>query len=545
MAKTSSARFGSRGRRRLLVLVPLLVVAGVAAYLLLGSTGPEPTFEGPGEEETLNAAAVEELAFVATSEDAGALAQAVVRHDGRDVSDRAEHSDGELRYAPRDLEDGEHEVQITVPDRFGEHSERWVVTVDATPPALEITRPEDPVVFRNRETVVAGTTDPDAELTVAGESVEVDDEGAFEARWDEPPAETIVVEATDPVGNVSREQLELTVLRSRVEVDEIRGVHVTGHAWQHPELRGQVMQMIEDGRINTVQLDLKGEGGRVYHSTDVGLADEMGASFDLYELEDVVDELHDRGVHIVGRIVAFKDPTLGEYAQGNGDMDWLVQTPGGEPYTGQYPCCFASFANDEVVEYNIALAEEAAKAGVDGILWDYVRRPDGDPDSLVVPGLSDDAGGRTLEEAVVDFVAAADERLAPYHVEHGASVYGIAATRPTQIAQDIEGISQHVDYVSPMLYPSHWGPGEYDVADPIRQPYDIVYRSLEEFIEITEASGRARVVPWLEDSNYRAWDRREQVREQIRAAADRDIDEWLMWDPHVDYTVDAYEPAEE
>jgi hypothetical protein len=547
---TSSGPSPAVRRRRLLLAVgAAAVIALIVGTMAFGLSGAEVSFEGP-DEELINQEGLAELAFEATAEPPEALDEATVTLDGEDVTDQAERDGDTLRYVPGELEDGEHEVEITVAGSGGNDSETWTFIVDATPPELEITEPDGGVVFRNQDTVVAGTTDPDAELELEGETVELDGDGAFEVTFDEPPAETLTLTATDAAGNVTTEQLELTVLRTRIEVDEIRGVHVTGNAWLHDGLRGQVIEMIEDGRINTVQLDVKGESGRIYNSTDIDLANEMEASFEFYDLEDVVDELHDMGVHVIARIVAFRDPYLGEWAQDNGRMELLAQTPDGEPYLGQYPCCFLNFAHQEVIDYNIDLAVEAARAGVDGILWDYVRRPDGDPEGLVYEGLAgDDDDAATLEEAVVDFVAEADERIAPYHVEHGASVYGIAATRPTQIAQDIEAMVHHLDYVAPMLYPTHWGPGEYDVADPVRQPYDIIHRSLEAFLDLAEASGRARVVPWLEDSNYPVSlgvsDRGEYVREQIRASADRDVHEWIMWDSHVNYTVDAYDPVDD
>src|SRR5690606_21977316 len=111
------------------------------------------------------------------------------------------------------------------------------------------------------------------------------------------------------------------------------------------------------------------------------------------------------------------------------------------------------------------------------------------------------------------------------------------------IAQDVPALAEHLDYVAPMIYPSHWGPGEYGVAEPIRQPYDIITATLEVWQEATDGR-RARVVPWLEDTNYRAWDRPHQVREQLRATYEHGIEEWLMWDPVVNYTVDAYEPRD-
>jgi hypothetical protein len=91
-----------------------------------------------------------------------------------------------------------------------------------------------------------------------------------------------------------------------------------------------------------------------------------------------------------------------------------------------------------------------------------------------------------------------------------------------------------------MIYPSHWGPGEYGVADPNRQPYDIITATLEVWKAQTDGT-RAGIVPWLEDTNYRAWDRLEQVREQLRAARDQGVDGFMMWDPNVNYTVDAYD----
>ncbi len=49
-----------------------------------------------------------------------------------------------------------------------------------------------------------------------------------------------------------------------------------------------------------------------------------------------------------------------------------------------------------------------------------------------------------------------------------------------------------------MVYPSHWGPGEYGVADPLRQPADIVAASVADFHRLVAGSGAA-VVPWLQD----------------------------------------------
>jgi hypothetical protein len=112
---------------------------------------------------------------------------------------------------------------------------------------------------------------------------------------------------------------------------------------------------------------------------------------------------------------------------------------------------------------------------------------------MTFPGLKG-----TPERAIVEFLAESRAALAPTGAFLGASVFGVAATRPTEVAQDIPRMAREVDYIAPMLYPSHWGPGEYDVDDPNAEPYKIVRRSTADFVKQVSGSG-ARVVNWLQD----------------------------------------------
>jgi hypothetical protein len=522
--------------------------AGALGAVLLAACASSPArdleFAGPEEGQLVNGEDLQTLAFEVVATEERTVEDLVLLHDGTEVAD-VERTGERLRWEPGELEDGQHVVHVEqVATEDGDEDEpetvhEWTFTVDATPPELDLTSPEGAVVAGEPVTV-AGSTEPGATVRVQDEELTAGDDGSFSVELDEAPEGELRLVAIDQAGNATDDALSLVTVPSRVEVASVRGVHVTPHAWVTDSFRDRILAMIDDGIINSVTLTLKDEGGRIGWNSDVELAVESGANEGVYDLHETVAELHDRGVHIAGRIVAFRDPMLGQHALDAGHLEWLIQTTDGQPYTGRYGCCFTSFAHPDVIEYNLAIAEEAAAAGVDDILWDYIRRPDGSPDAMVVPGLAEDADGATLEDAVADFARLADERLRRYGVGHGASLYGIAADRPTQIAQDVPALAEHLDYVSPMIYPSHWGPGEYGVADPNRQPYDIITATLEVWKQQTEGT-RARIVPWLEDTNYRAWDRAEQVREQLRAARDQGIDEFLMWDPNVNYTVDAYE----
>ena len=498
-------------------------------------------FEGLDDGSLVNAADLETLTFTVTASDGPeVLEDLLVLVDGDDVTGTADRSGATLTYSPDSLADGGRTVVIADgstavegdPDAEPEHLHTWSFDVKAEPPTVELTSP-DGAIEADAPVTVAGSTEPAATVTIGADTVTADEDGGFAVELDAVDgALTLVV--TDVAGNTTEFTEEFAVVASRVEVDQIRTVHAASWAWANPSLREPILGMIDDGRINAVQLDLKDEGGHIGYDSEVPLAQEVGAVIGPLDLEQAVANLHDRDVAVIGRIVAFADPTLASWAWENDRREMVIQDNDGQDYYRGSYAGFSNYTHEEVIAYNLDIAEEAARAGVDHILWDYIRRPEG-LSNYTVPGLT-----TTPEEAIVEFARLADERLAPYGVQHGASVYGIAADRPEQIGQDIPGMAEHLDYVAPMLYPSHWGPGEYGVSDPNRQPYDIIRATLEVWEAATEGS-RARVVPWFEDTPYRAWDRPFQIREQIRAARDHGIDEWLMWNPGSTFTPEAYE----
>ena len=193
---------------------------------------------------------------------------------------------------------------------------------------------------------------------------------------------------------------------------------------------------------------------------------------------------------------------------------------------------FTNFASPAVRQYNIDVAVAAAKVGVDEILYDYVRRPDGPLSSMRFPGLR---GGASVRSS-----SFSSSRGTPWPADAlvGASVFGVAATAGG-VAQDIPAMARTVEYIAPMV-PVALGPGEYNVANPNGEPYAITRRSLADFARKTRLTG-ARVVPWLQDFSL-GWDYGPaEVAAQIRAARDAGMDEFILWDPAVTYTAEALE----
>lgn len=498
------------------------------AGLQLSTTGPAPG-------AVINADDADDLVFRIEADLPSLMETATIEYDGADVKPDAYISDGELVYRPDDLSEGTHTLRFAIDRPFAAWSRltrEWTFTVDTTRPGVAIERPSTRFV-RGAPASVSGRIDEPGTVRVGDTAVAVAPDGSFSHTFPEPPLAPVLVTAMDRAGNVRGVRTSVPVA-PRAPLAPTRAVHMTAISWRVDSLREPVLQMLREGRINTIELDLKDESGIVGYNSQVAFARRIGAVKPEYELAEAVQQIHDLGGRVIGRIVAFRDPVHAEHAWANGQRDQVIQDPDGSLYAGYGG--FTNFAHPAVREYNIAIAREAAEAGVDDILYDYARRPDGPIETMRFPGMRGTASAN-----IVDFFRQADEELEDTGAFIGISVFGVAAQSPRDIAQDVPALARVVDYIAPMIYPSHWGRGAYGVEHPDAQPYDIVLESLKHFKEQTEGTG-ARLVPWLQDFTLGVDYGPAEVRAQIEAARDVGIDEWIMWDALVTYTTDAYVP---
>lgn len=462
--------------------------------------------------------------------------------DGIDVLDSIHFVGDTIRIKPSELvstklvegalDEGAHTIALSVGRLFLPDARfRWHYAVDSVAPELRLPDDVDPVPI-DEPMKVRGTVEPDATLTMNGDEVDVSD-GRFEVAFDHPPTGTLRFEATDTAGNWTVAE---TVVRVQYP-QASRAVHVSAAGWAHAELRAGVLRLIDERRIDTVELDLKDESGIIGYASEVAQAKRIGAVRPQFDLAEAVGTLEDRGVRVIGRLVAFRDPIYANAAWTAGRKDEVLQTPEGEmldAYGG-----FANYVHPAVQKYNLDIALEAVRIGVHDILWDYIRRPEGAPDTMVVPGLRG-----ASSDVVVGFLAHTQKALRELGAYQGASVFGIAVRSGDSIAQDVPAMARVVDYLAPMIYPSHWGPAQYGVAQPIREPHEITVRSLSDFQRVTEGSG-VRFLPWIQDFTVRGVPYGvTEVRAQLDAAASLGITGFLLWNPNVRYTAGALSPIE-
>ena len=320
------------------------------------------------------------------------------------------------------------------------------------------------------------------------------------------------------------------VTRPRPLPVEIRGVHVTGPLASLPGKLEEYLGYTKHG-LNTIELDLKDEGGIVnFSSQALPLAQQIGASRRNFKPASVAKLARRRGVYLIGRVVVFQDPVLAAARP-----DLAVHTPGGGTWTTRQGLAWVNPYDKRVWEYAVSVAEVAAKAGFDEIMLDYTRFPsDGDVERAVYPGRTSQARGRVI----ADFVAYAQKRLKPYGVRLSTAVFGLSATRDLRIGQVPKWISAYLDNISPMAYPVLYGGGELGIANPTAEPGETVFRTLEDFRQALRGTD-VQVVPWIQDWNYDL----AQVRLQIEAVRLQGAKGYLLWNAAGRYTKAALAPA--
>jgi hypothetical protein len=288
--------------------------------------------------------------------------------------------------------------------------------------------------------------------------------------------------------------------------------------------------------MNTLQLDVKDENGEVgFIPSAVPLARAVGAAKPYYKPREVAELVHRQGVYLIGRVVVFEDPRLSA-----GRPALAIKSPDGSVWRNHAGLGWTNPYDKRVWDYNVSLGEVAARAGFDEIQFDYVRFPtDGDNlDSLVFPGKTKTPPGWVITE----FIHYATKRLKPLGVRVSADLFGLAATRDLGIGQVPKRLSKYVDAIYPMVYPSHYGSGEYGLEDPNATPGTTVEWALSDFRQQMK-QGKAELIPWLQDFSYGRTYGLADVRAQIEAARLMGARGYLLWNPLGVYTPGALEPA--
>ena len=313
-----------------------------------------------------------------------------------------------------------------------------------------------------------------------------------------------------------------------------RALYLSYWAADSRDLRSHLQELIVETGMNALVIDLKSSRGDISFRSSLPLAREVGAQRvrTLKDLSAFLAELKQQGIYTIGRIVVFKDNHLARNRR-----DLAIHTLDGFLWEDREKMSWVDPFNPEVWDYNIAIAKEAASLGFDEIQFDYIRFP-AKSDLM----FSRENSGENRVAAINGFLQRAEQQLADYPVMISANIFGYICWKhkDQKIGQRLVDLAEHVDYLSPMLYPSGFPYGVPGYKNPVKNPYEVVARSLKKAAELTGLPA-VRFRPWLQAFRDYAFDRRrftaDEIQAQINASDASGSHGWMLWNAASRFTL--------
>ena len=324
---------------------------------------------------------------------------------------------------------------------------------------------------------------------------------------------------------------------------KVKGIYVSAYVAGTGDMMDKIIEEIDRTELNAVVIDVKDDQGRITYAMDSPTVDDIGAcQVFIQDMPALMAKLKEHGIYTIARVVAFRDPYLAEQKP-----EWSLHVADGRIYRDNKGLAWVNPYKREVWDYLVEVGKKAGETGFDEIQFDYIRFA---VDRTMNDVVFDDADtqGRDKTQAITEFISYAHDELAKEGLFVSADVFGTimrSEEDAAAVGQEYEDMAEQLDYICPMIYPSHYGPGNFGIEYPDTQPYDTILNALNGSRELLAASAKedapqAVVRPWLQDftasylEHYIKYGD-EQVRQQIQAVYDAGYDEWILWDAGVSY----------
>lgn len=335
--------------------------------------------------------------------------------------------------------------------------------------------------------------------------------------------------------------------------EPVRGIYVSGARAGIDEYMQELIALAENTEVNAMVIDIKNDFGEITYKTELPLAVDIGAGTRyIKDIKKLVEQLKEKDIYLIARIVSFKDPLLAKERK-----DLSLHDKNGVIFKDKSGDSWVNPYKQEVWDYLIAIGKEAAETGFDEIQFDYIRFSTDVGMKNVNYGA--EAKDKSRIDIITEFTKYACDNLKPLGVKVSADVYGTIIRSSVDaeiVGQDYAAMAKYLDFICPMIYPSHYAEGSYGIDYPDRRPYDTILAALKESKLVLEAENNnettegeeadiktttAKVRPWLQDFTA-SWVKhhteygQEEIRAQIKAVYDAGYTEWILWNGSNNYT---------
>lgn len=330
------------------------------------------------------------------------------------------------------------------------------------------------------------------------------------------------------------------IVPARVDAPKVKGIYVTAYSAGGERLN-KLINLLDSTELNAMVIDIKDDAGYITYKTDNPTLQKLGKPQPfIRDIDGLMERLNKHEIYPIARVVVFKDTIL---AKNKPELSFRKSD--GSVWTNGNGDGFVNPYSKEVWDYNIEVAKEAAKHGFKEIQFDYVRFPEGFEKRADTLKYTKNELSRI--DTVAAFVKYAREQLEPLGIKVSVDIFGYAASVPAAegIGQDFVKISDQVDIICPMIYPSHYTTGWFNAKDPDKAPYQTIKGAIADTQKKLADLGEEQPIirPWIQDftaswlgkGHYTKYGKHE-VQEQIRALNEMNIDEYLLWNASNRYT---------
>jgi len=322
--------------------------------------------------------------------------------------------------------------------------------------------------------------------------------------------------------------------------EEVRGIYWTV-ATAGSERGDELLQYMKTHGLNTAVIDLKLDNGALgFEPTNPELKPYAAEKPSAKDFPERLEQLYESGIYRIARIAVMRDSVFTRL-----HPDQAMQTANGTVWHDTTGAGWVDPASPLAAEYALALAREAYDMGFDEIQFDYIRfASDGALGAIRHSQYDETQTKHEVMKAFFDKMATLHEASIPLSFD----VFGMTfwSTSDFGIGQRLEDVFSDADFVSPMVYPSHYPNGFEGFSNPALYPYEIVKRSLDKGAEllstdhfIQEEDSRAKFRPWLQDFDIGAVYTAARIKAEIQAARDAGAAGWILWNAR-----NVYEPVQ-
>lgn len=339
----------------------------------------------------------------------------------------------------------------------------------------------------------------------------------------------------------------------------VKAVYLTAWSASNQKKIDEIIGLAKTTEINGVVIDIKDYTGKVFFKTQSKLIEEIGSEEPrIKDLAGLIETLHREKIYVITRIAVFQDLFLTE----NKPEYALKNSTTNKVWRDRKNLAWVDPGSKYVWDYNLEIAKQASLLGADEINFDYIRFPsDGQINQLSFSFF--DPTKLSKSEQIRQFFEYLNQNLRTEKIKTSADLFGQSCfdSSDMNIGQILEYALPYFDFISPMVYPSHYAEGFIGYKNPALYPYEVIDYSMEKatqrretlslalntglstassttlipYIEIEKLPRNtplAKFRPWLQVFDLGADYTPEMVRKQINAVYDNGLDSgWYLWNP--------------